>query len=306
MAGQVKALRSFAISGNVQLQGVSMTPVDPALLADRSGYDPDFLGTGARVPLPKLSAARKADAVRVSGSQMVLDYEHFSTVQSKSRRVPIYSACNLDGGKSKKVKRSNLWRFDGRIPIKYQIIEECYGNASEGMFSRGHMTRREDPVWGTAARAKLAESDTFIVTNAAPQMQPHNSPIWLGLEDYVLKHSRRDRQQVSVITGPILAKSDPTVFEVKIPLAFFKIVAFLHPQTDALLAAAYIDSQADYVQTGANAFVFGEYKGMQVSVKAVEKRTGLTFGPLAKADVLAGASADFASSVTKLQDFYIR
>ena len=68
---------------------------------------------------------------------------------------------------------------------------ECYGNPPK--FSRGHMTRREDPVWGKPDEAALGNADSMHVTNVTPQMQSFNAPIWLGLEDYALQHARRTK-----------------------------------------------------------------------------------------------------------------
>ena len=83
-----------------------------------------------------------------------------------------------------------------------QINEECYGD--EPHSARGHMTRREDPIWGPEAAAALGNSDSMHVTNTVPQMQPFNAGIWLGLEDYALDHARADDMRISVFTGPFL------------------------------------------------------------------------------------------------------
>jgi endonuclease G len=280
----------FKPEGMAGIARVRLTLDDPSVYDDREGYDPAFLGGGFKVPLPRMSQAH--DALTVRGGGRHLKYHNFTTAQSKSRRVPIFSACNLDGKRAKKSARSNVWHFDPRIDPRYQIIEECYGNAKDDLFSRGHMTRREDPVWGDSARE--AEEDTFTVTNAAPQMQSHNSPIWLGLEDYVLKNARKSKQKACVLTGPVLGKRDPKIHGVKIPVRFWKIVAFIHDVTDDLSAVAYLDSQAEFLPDVSPAFVWGQYKGMQVPVQRIEKLTGLGFGPLRKADVLSGADATFA------------
>lgn len=307
-ARKKQPLRRFEIPAIATLAGVSTTPIDPSEFDDREGYDPKFLGTGNfAVPLPKLTAAQKTDAVKITGTQKVeLQYENFTVVQSRKRRMCYFSACNLDGDKSKKVPRSNTWRFDGRIATAVQILEECYGRAEEDMFSRGHMTRREDPVHGPIARARVAEKDTFTVTNAVPQMQAHNSPVWLGLEDHLLKNSRKDNQRVSVFTGPVFKTNDPILFGVKIPITFWKIVAFIHDDTGKLAAAAYRDSQAEFIPDVDIAFVFGKFKEMQVTVRAIEKMTGLKFGPLKNADVLAGADASFAMVVEQPSDAILR
>ena len=86
-------------------------------------------------------------------------------------------------------------------------MNECYGNPPK--FSRGHMTRREDPGWGDAKTAKRGNEDSMHVTNTTPQMQAFNAPIWLALEDYALQHAREDDMKISVFTGPYFATDDP-------------------------------------------------------------------------------------------------
>lgn len=272
---------------------------------DRQGYAPSFLGTPARVPLPKLTGAQREDAADVDGGGVELKYHHFSVVQSKKRRMCFFSACNIDGAKSGKVsKRSNISRYDPRIATKYQLIDECYGNANEGLFSRGHMTRREDPVWG--ADKKEAEADTFHATNQVPQMQSHNSPVWLSLEDHVLRNADRDDQRVTVMTGPVLSKQDPVLYGVKVPVRLWKIVAFLRPNSKVLASVAYLDSQAEFLpDIGGPAFVWGQFKGMQVPVTRIEQLTRLDFGTLTQADVLNGTDPNFSFTVHKVQDILL-
>jgi endonuclease G len=292
---------SFAL-GDGGMEAVTKTLRDPSEYGDREGYQADFLGDSAelRVPLPALRD--RGQAAPVDGGGVELRYHHFSVVQSKRRRMCFFSACNLDGAKSgKTAKRSDLWRYDPRIATKYQLIDECYGRSDDGLFSRGHMTRREDPVWG--AEKKVAEEDTFHATNAVPQMQGHNSPVWLALENHVLKNADRDDQKVTVITGPVLDAKDPVLYDVKVPVQFWKIVAFLRPVTKALASVAYLDSQASYLpRVGAPSFVWGQFNGMQVPLRRIEKLTGLRFGPLTKADVIADAGVDFSLAVTEVKD----
>jgi hypothetical protein len=54
------------------------------------------------------------------------------------------------------------------------------------------------------------------------------------------------------------------------------------------------------------AFVWGQYKGMQVPVKRIETLTGLKFPGLAAADVLAAAPASFAYSPSRANELIIR
>jgi endonuclease G len=300
----IPRIKSFAISRGEMLRVVkTLRPV--AEYDDREGYAPNFLGTAARVPLPRLNDEQRDDAAGVSDGGVELKYHHFSVVQSKKRRMCFFSACNIDGAKtSKAAKRSNVWRYDPRIATKFQLIDECYGNENEGLFSRGHMTRREDPVWGTVK--KKAEEDTFHATNQVPQMQSHNSPVWLSLEDHVLRNADKDDQKVIVITGPVLSKQDPVLHKVKVPVKLWKIVAFLRPGSKALVSVAYLDSQAEFLpDPGGPAFVWGQFRGMQVPVKRLEQLTHLDFGPLTRADVLSAADPNFAFTVHRVQDILL-
>jgi len=175
---------------------------------DRGGYEPAFLGEDKMiVDLPSIE--RHANDVldfELDGkSETELRYEHYSVVMSRSRRMCHFSAVNIDGNLSRKSARVR-WKWDPRIPKAQQIMNECYGSPPK--FSRGHMTRREDPGWGDAKMAKRGNEDSMHVTNVAPQMQAFNSPIWLALEDYALEHAREDDMKISVFTGPYFTDDD--------------------------------------------------------------------------------------------------
>ncbi len=194
-----------------------------------------------------------------------------------------YSAANLNGNLSRRMKRSG-WKIDPRIPKELQILKECYGNPPK--FSRGHMTRREDPIWGGAAEAAKGNEDSMHVTNVVPQMQPFNAPIWLGLEDYALEHAREDEMLISVFTGPFFAKNDPIMYGVKIPVSFWKIIAFIHNDTKQLCATGYTMSQRSFLRE--EEFVFGQHETSQIPISTIEARSGLKFGDLSLVDPLLG------------------
>ena len=255
---------------------------------DRGGYDPEFLGVS--VPLPVVVA--DADDVlrftdRGKAGEHELRYQHFSVVMSKRRRLCFFSAANINGELSKKAKRTG-WRLDGRIPTAQQIKGECYGDPPK-KFSRGHMTRREDPVWGTPTQASLGNDDSMHVTNATPQMQAFNSPIWLELEDYVLANARTDGMRVSVFTGPYFDdKRDPEIDGVLIPRAFWKIIAFIHDKTKKVVATGYEMAQDENLP--AEEFIYGQFVSShqniatQVPIRSIEMRSGINFHGLAARD----------------------
>lgn len=307
----------FAPQPSLDAQRVRTTPDPIESYEDRAGYQPDAIGADALVPLPQLGEAAQGDVLTFAwkGTQThVLDYTHFSTAVSRARRMPIFSACNIDGQRTQAIPRSNDWKYDPRIPQEYQILREVYGNEKNGYFSRGHMTRRQDPCWGSKKLAAQAEADTFHATNAAPQVQRFNGGLWGGIEDYILANTRRDRMRVNVMTGPVFADTDPVIHGVQVPVRFWKVVAFLHDDTGELTATAYLASQAraiDDLRPAAAGpvvrptFVFGDFENQQRPLAAIEQLTGLAFGTLTDRDVLAGASPSFAAQLRDVRDIML-
>jgi len=203
--------------GKLKLHSSVLVPaVPPASIAlegvvgdydDRAGYDPSFLGStkALRVDLPTKKTAPRDLLTFGDGRSKTseLKYEHFSVAMSRKRKLCVWSAVNIDGSNTSSARRTG-WRIDPRIPKDAQTVGgagdlDIYGDAPK--FARGHMTRREDPIWGLKERAKLGNSDSMHLTNAVPQMQPFNAGIWLKLEDYALEHAEEDKIRISVTSA---------------------------------------------------------------------------------------------------------
>lgn len=261
---------------------------------ERIGYRTDFLGRANEILLPQIKAAD--DVVTFPDrehTEHVLRYQHFSAIMSASRRMCFLSAVNLNGKLSRRVKRGP-WKIDPRIPKEAQIMKECYGNAPK--FSRGHMTRREDPVWGDELEASEGNADSMHVTNVVPQMQPFNAGVWLGLEDYALQNSREDEMSISVFTGPFFSKNDPIMYGVKIPTSFWKVIAFIHDDTKKLCATGYTMSQRSFLQR--EEFVFSEHETSQTPIHVIEQKAGLDFGSLSALDPLRRSDESLSTPLT--------
>lgn len=261
-----------------------ITEARPEDYADRPGYDSQFLGSGLEIPLPAVGSQGQSDILtfKLDGkTESELKYQHFSVVMSRSRRLCFVSAVNIDGQQSRSKRRVG-WRLDPRIPEEAQIIRECYGNPPR--FSRGHMTRRQDPIWGPADDSALGNADSMHATNAVPQVQLFNAGIWLGLEDYALENAREDDMRISVFTGPFLRDDDPERFGVQIPVSFWKVIAFIHDETGNLSATGYVMSQESFLTNEEH--VFGQHEMSQVPITMIEQQAGLSFGDLASRDPL--------------------
>ena len=134
------------------------------------------------------------------------------------------------------------------------------------------------------------------VTNTVPQMQPFNAGIWLALESYALENARDDQMRISVFTGPFLLADDPVREGVRIPRSFWKVIAFIHDETRKLCATGYTMSQEDFLRD--EEFVFGKHKTSQTRIADIERRAGLSFGPLAALDPLKRDERGLAAPLT--------
>ena len=238
---------------------------------DREGYAEDFLGSFV-VPWPTVQGVL-ADDVQPTR----LDYTHFSITMSRSRRLAIYVGANIDGAHHVDIVRSNdSWAYDGRLPIDAQVGEDLY--ASNGL-DRGHLVRRQDPNWGD--EANTANFDTFHFTNCSPQMSGFNQKTWLELEDYILDNTQRWKARATVFTGPVFADDDRLYRGVKIPKAFWKVVAYLSDDGKPSASAYMIDQSRELGQLD---LVFGQLRTYQRSVIHIEQLTGIRFANLADYD----------------------
>jgi endonuclease G len=178
-----------------------------------TGYDATFLGpddAAVHVPLPA-----PAPGVRVRELRR-LDHPHFSVLLDPARRLAAVTAVTIDGARLQPLPRTGSWRLDPQAPEHEQAGPEVY---HRNALDRGHLVRRRDPMWGTAAEARAAGEATFVYTNAAPQVGRFNQSkeLWNGLEDHVLAYAEAHEHRLVVHTGCVLAPDDPPYRGVGIP-----------------------------------------------------------------------------------------
>jgi endonuclease G len=268
---------------------VEAPAANPEDYADREGYDPQFLGQGDDlfVDLPQVTGPRKRDVQRQTTgphkNSDVLKYTHFSICMCKSRRLPFYTAVNIDGDSLQRPRRGrDVWKFDPRIPEAAQVGNDSYAN---NKLDRGHQVRRLDPVWGDEEEAKLAELDTFHFTNSCPQHARLNQgkQLWAGLEDYLLDNTDQRNLRVSIFTGPVLGERDLDYRDIQIPQEYWKVA--VNVRTDGKLSASgYLLSQGQFMDD--LEFAFGPYRTFQLPIAAIAEKTGLSFGDLSDYDAL--------------------
>lgn len=266
------------------------TKVRPAEhFAGYTGYDQGFLGTP--VALPTLTAAQRSSAAHrldagPGEDPVVLPYTHFSVVMNAARQLAFFTVVNIDGTQLVELHRGrDAWFLDPRIARSEQIGEDLY---EDNDLDRGHLVRRLDPVWG--AEPKRPEDDTFHFTNCTPQHEKFNQgkDLWQGLENYLLGRAEVRARRVSVFTGPVFTADDPLYKGVRLPLAYWKVIAYERPDR-TLAAAAYVLEQAALIEDMLRAeavFAPGAYR---VPLAHLRERTGLDFSHLEAAEVALSA-----------------
>lgn len=213
--------------------------ITPGDMADRDGYDPDFLGF--HLPLPGIKARP-----RFGGAQQIthpsrpedrqeLRYHNYSVLMCARRRLAYLSACNVDFMADVQVTSGDggrNWRFDPRIPNAAQIGRIYYLHND---YDCGHLSRRDDLARGPTRDAAIAANkDSFFWTNCAPQHYLLNQSssfsgadlqLWGDLENHISAQGAK-LGRVSVFNGPVFGPEDKPLRDALVPLAFYKIVAW--------------------------------------------------------------------------------
>lgn len=267
------------------------------------GYKSRFL-SGISIGLPVLNSTQKKDLITFKGNKYKLDFIHFSSVLCKSRKLPYFTAVNIDGKNWQDNSRDGSFKNDPRISANDQHGSSLY-SAKKSDFDKGHLVRREDPEWGEKEVALQAGINTFWYTNCAPQHKDLNRDIWADLEANILHTGAAGEQlRCSVFTGPVLDEKDGVFvtpvkkLDVKIPNMFWKVVVwtksngktyavgFMQNQEKFLLRDGIIRKQVVVSLARTRTLrdedifehlQFKDGKSYQVKVEEIEKLTGLKF-----------------------------
>lgn len=264
--------------------------------AGRKGYRPDFLG--ATVALPRLRDPAVAARMTAGGATLV-PYANFSLVMHRERRLPIFTAANVDFSRAAKepepgrsYNRAELgglgendkerWFLDPRLPADCQLPDRFFDNDRQA-FDKGHLVRREEVCWGaTYDEVRRANGDTYHVTNCTPQVAGFNRSlsrgVWGLLENVIEKQGRTEKY--CLLAGPVLADDDPIFvgvddqgpIQARIPRAFWKVLV---ARTDGKLQAFGFLLEQDLSQVRFEFRPTQAWKERMVRLKDIETRARL-------------------------------
>ena len=214
---------------------------------NRTGYDPEFLGS--HVPMPSIKTPSVLAKLTDGGHE--LKYQNFSLVMHRQRRLCLFTAANVDNAPRRRrpnpsrkygraalgglgPKDTEVWFTDPRLPEQFQLPDRFF-TKDGGSFDRGHVVMRESVCWGdTYTSVRRANGDTYHTTNCSPQVAGFNQSSKLGrwgqLENQLARNLKQER--MTVFAGPILSKDDwwfdgfddAAKVRVQIPSRFWKLV----------------------------------------------------------------------------------
>lgn len=300
----VKKEEATVVSDQVTLSGPKTQSTEKVVMVDKSkskwapkGFDENFLGEDAKVPLPKLTGKALEEVLDIDGKgDHVREYNHFSLVMNKDRRLAAYTAHNIDGGQMRHDIRRSDWKVDDQIGYKNQYDNYLYHH---NPIDRGHLVRRLAVAWGNKGEAKMANDDTFYYTNASPQHKDLNQKTWHDLENWLLDKTDDQDRKAAVFTGPVFRDDDVEYRGAKIPADFWKIVVVKREKDGEVAACGFMMSQKNLIQNlgkhrggtdndyrgdDRNKVHTSEISPFQVELSTIEDLTGLDFGKLKEVD----------------------
>jgi endonuclease G len=135
-------------------------------------------------------------------------------------------ALELVDADSVDVQRHNAFRPDFRLPQAFRADLQDYSRSG---FDRGHLVASANKL-----ETEIQNSETFLLSNMAPQAPRFNRDIWRKLESEVRRLDSREKvQETYVVCGPLfdfnrplqeIGSNDNNGVTIPVPHAFFKCV----------------------------------------------------------------------------------
>lgn len=162
---------------------------------------------------------------------------------------------------TKVAKRTDRFKADPSIPTGSAHPDDYRKSG----YDRGHLAPAADMAW-----SEQAMTDSFYMSNIAPQKPAFNRGIWAKLEAQVRAFAVAE-EEIYVVTGPVLPREKTITIganAVTVPSHFYKVVYDLTPPCKMIAFVLPNEGSSRPLSDFA------------VTVDAVEELTGLDFFPL--------------------------
>ena len=156
-------------------------------------------------------------------------------------RTALWAAYTLRAEEVVNRARRDAFRYDPRLTADENA--HCADYKGTG-YARGHTVPDAD-----MGRSKMAQANTYFLSNMSPQTNNLNSGPWLWLERAVRDYAKR-YGQVYVMSGSIFSEPVPTVpsGRMGIPARYYKVLVCTDPQRFARRPRAHPFQPGDTVQ----------------------------------------------------------
>ena len=221
--------------------------------------------------------------IKEGRNPLLFCYGHYASAFNMQTLTPIW-ASHVLSKKNMKSKayheRSNDFRPDAelmKIAKPYAVTPQMYTRSG---YDRGHLAPAADFAYN-----QKAMSESFIMTNIAPQAPLHNRGIWSRLEQDIRRLIKADKniQELYITTGVAFYKEkeydgkrtlgdkEGTLGHfngIRIPTYFFKVI--LDPKTG---------DNAAFLIPNTNQVGNQHYEQFRTSIRTVEKVAGMNLHP---------------------------
>lgn len=241
-----------------------------------------------KIAEPSLPLSHLIDFFCFRGQPENLDEDHEVTLLvnhgyllgfSSFRKQPLWAAYRVaEAREDVDYERPHLFYDDKRLASEDRIGSESFGKVDEVRYDRGHLV----PNFAINTQfGRLAQLETFFMSNIAPQAANMNRGVWQTLEKRIIREYAAALDHVWVYTGPIFGENPqfitrPNGMQVPIAESFFAILVdpFRYPHDEVRnvrFLALEIPQSAGYVALDEQDF--------SVTITSIEERTKLNFFP---------------------------
>lgn len=164
--------------------------------------------------------------------------------------------------------RQNDFRPDPRLPKGWTIIKP--GDYTRSGFDRGHLCPSADRV-----SEDDENSETFLMTNIAPQTPDLNRSAWRKLEEYSRGLVRRGKVDLYIYAG-VYGEKGSLKRKVTVPTNFWKIIVAV-PQGAGISAINEKTHIIAVDMPNADGIAKTDWRRFRTTIRAIENRTGYNF-----------------------------
>jgi endonuclease G len=206
----------------------------------------------------------------LGGHGRLLVKHYYVIMHNDKLRIPEWVTYHQDREDMQgQARRSTDFRLDPEIPIGKRAE---LGDYRRSGFQRGHMANA-----GDFKRNSVAISETFYLSNIAPQRPKFNQGIWERLVEQV-RLLAINHGSIWIITGTLFMdgsgrKVAPSQYigpnHVAVPIHFSKVILCEHPDNTREVFAFLLENRSTSLP--------GRPRDYMVSVRRIEELTGLDF-----------------------------